>query len=505
MWRVSDGTAVLTVPGLHAGGLSSLTLLQLTDGTPCALSGGCDGALRVTALADGASRGDATDAHGGVITACCASREGGRAYSAGVDGTAKLWILTTSSGMASAPAAGSSSQWSSHLRLGATAAPDAGPMTCAELARDGTLLLTACASGCVHSWRGADLSAVHELWGHSGPVRSLALSHEHEVAVTTCADGTLRIWRLHSHAVQVGASASSGQAAHVLTVPPGPGGDVADEPTCCALSSDGSVTYVGYGSGALRAWRTSDGVCIKTCPAAPFNPAAAVPALAPAPVTAIGLAHAEDRLVAASADGTTRLVRCSDLRVTHALVGFKQGVTCVALAKDGHYVCAAGMEGVVRAWRVGAPPPLVTFSRAACLTVDARTPGCIPQNLSKAVATAVAKASKELAPGGQTRQQAAAAVKHAVGAAQASAHALAAALRDRGVAVPTGLGKPQAVYGGSDVQAPVTRFSDEVVVDPQPVGVHHDSAEPMDVPSGSQPDFVPAVFPVPRAYDATAE
>lgn len=473
---------MLTVPSLHPGGLSSLTLLQLPDATVCALSGGVDGAVRVTSLGDGTSRGDATEAHAGTVTTAAASREGGRAYTTGLDGAVRLWI------MASVAGAGSL------LRLGATALPGDGPITCAELARNSTLLFTGASSGVVRTWRGADLSAVHTMWGHAGLVRALALSHDHDVAISAAGDGTLRVWRVTSAAA--GAAAASIQAAHVLSCAPGSGGDSPDEPTEVQLTADGSVAYVGYGSGAVRAWRTADGVCLKTCVPPPHNPAALHAALAAAPVTAMSLAHAEDRMVVSSGDGTTRLLRCGDVAVTHTLFGHRDAVTCAAMSKDGHYVCAAGMEGIVRAWRVGAPPQLVTFSRAACLTIDTRTPGCIPQNLSKAVATAVAKASKELAPGSQARQQAAAAVKSAVGVAQASAHAIAAALRERGVAVPAGVGKPQGEAGGHAFPAP-PRFAEEAVISAPP-------PEPAPETAAAHPDIMPALFPVPRAYDVTS-
>jgi WD40 repeat protein len=495
VWRVQDGTAVLTVPSLHPGGLSSLTLLQLPDATVCCLSGGVDGAVRVTSLGDGTSRGDAPEAHAGTVTSAAASREGGRAYTTGVDGTVRMWIIAS---VAGGGAGGGPSGWGSSLRLGATALPGDGPITCAELARDSTLLFTGTASGVVRTWRGADLSGMHTLWGHTGPLRAVSLSHDHDVAISAAGDGTLRVWRLAAGATGGGGN----EAAQVLTCVPGNGGDTADEPTVVQLSADGSVAYVGYGSGAVRAWRTADGVVLKTCVPPPHNPAALHAALAAAPVTALALSHAEDRMVVSSGDGSTRLLRCSDLAVTHTLFGHRDAVTCAAVSKDGHYVCAAGMEGIVRAWRVGAPPQLVTFTRAACLTIDTRTPGCIPQNLSKAVATAVAKASKELAPGSQARQQAAAAMRHAVGAAQASAHAIASALRERGVAVPAGVGKPQGAGAASMAFPSPPRFAEEAVVS-APAVPHADVAPGVQSEAGGHPDVMP-MFPVPRAYDVTS-
>ena len=500
VWRVQDGTAVLTVPALHPGGLSCLALLQLPDATVCCLSGGVDGAVRVTSLGDGTSRGDAPEAHAGTVTSAAASREGGRAYTTGVDGAVRMWIIAS---VAGGGAGGGPTGWASSLRLGATALPGDGPITCGELARDSTLLFTGAASGVVRTWRGADLSAVHTLWGHTGPLRALCLSHDHDVAISAAGDGTLRVWRVAAAAI--GAGGGSTEAAQVMTCVPGSGGDSADEPTVVQLSADGSVAYVGYGSGAVRAWRTADGVCMKTCVPPPHNPAALHAALAAAPVTALALSHAEDRMVVSSGDGTTRLLRCSDLAVTHILFGHRDAVTCAAMSKDGHYVCAAGMEGIVRAWRVGAPPQLVTFSRAACLTIDTRTPGCIPQNLSKAVATAVAKASKELAPGSQARQQAAAAVKHAVGAAQASAHAIASALRERGVAVPAGVGKPAQGAGAASTAFPAPpRFAEEAVISAPAVPHAHDAPGAQSAPQAAgHPDVMP-MFPVPQAYDVTS-
>ena len=142
---------------------------------------------------------------------------------------------------------------------------------------------------------------------------------------------------------------------------------------------------------------------------------------------AVGL---DDRLAVGTADGGVRLARAGDLRPTHALWGHRHAVAAVAVSKDGRDVLAAGAEGVLRKWSVG--PPLA-FSRAACLTLDARTPGCIPGNLTKVLASLATAAGAQITPA--RRAQATAAVSAAVSAAccagRSAAAAVAAAYRER--------------------------------------------------------------------------
>ena len=403
---MADGRSLLTVPDAHAGGVSALCLLQLKDGSSSALSGGLDGSLRVHCLQEGTLRCESRGAHAGAVTAVCCARDGTRAYSVGADGVARLLLVP--SGLAAGPQAA----WQAALAVAATVAPGDGPFTADQLSHDATVLFTATAGGAAHAWRAADLSALCSFWGHSGPVRCLALSQAHDSLVTASADGSVRLWR----------TAQGGAAAQVLSVPPDSGGDSPDEPTGLASTADAAMLYVAYASGALRCWR-ADGVCLRCAP----------PAAEGQPITALALSHAEDRLAVASLDGSIRLLRCSDLVITQTLVGHKQAVTCLAFAKDGSTVTAGGMEGILRIWRVGAAAPL--FSRTACLTVNTRTPGCIPQNLSKVVQSTLSAVGKEIGPGSLRRAQAAAAVTAAVGAAQAAtssaAAAIAAAIRER--------------------------------------------------------------------------
>jgi len=353
----------------------------------CALSGGADGSLRLLALADGTPRGEAFCCHEGWVVSCAASRDGSCAYSAGADGQARLLPLPTA-----APGPGAAAGPPS-LSATASATPGEGPLTCLELAREGSLVLTCAASGALHTWRADNLHPLGSFWGHTGGVCGAALSRGGELALTLAGgqDRSVRLWR---------ASAPGAAAALMASPPPGPGGDSLDEPTCLAASGDCLAAYVGYASGALRSWRTADGVVTRTLPprAEGSSPGALRPSLLPAAVCALALSRGEDRLAVCYADGVVRLLRVTPaaFAVTHVLVGHRDALPCLRLSKDGAVCVAGGAEGCLRAWRPGGMPNLPSFSRAACLTVSSRSPGCVPANLQRVIGAAAASAGKEI-------------------------------------------------------------------------------------------------------------
>jgi hypothetical protein len=356
---------LLTVSA-HTGGVSCLVLLQLSSGSFC-LSGGAQGDVQLRALSNGALHASASELHSGRVTALAVTKDASHAYSSGGDSAIRLLLPSTSlSGVANAP-----------LACACSVLVNEGPVTLLELSHDATLLVSASASGSLHAWRAADLTPTSAFPGHAGPLSSLALPRSAELLASACpSDGSVRLWPLRG-----------GEPKQVLTAPPGEGGDRSDEPGCLAATADCGCLFVGYASGSIRAWRTVDGVCTAHRPPAECNnPAALQPTPLPAGCVAIALSHGEDRLAACFSDGCVRLLRARDLAVTHSLFGHKAAAPLVRLCKDGATVVAGGAEGCLRAWRPGGMPSLPTFSRAACLTLDSRTPGCVPQNLQRVIA-----------------------------------------------------------------------------------------------------------------------
>jgi WD40 repeat protein len=424
VWSTAYGACMVTVPHAHAGGISVLSV----DGcgasdVPLIISGGAeDGALRAWSLDDGAPRGSVA-AHTGAIVGLAAARDDVRVFTAGADGACRLWVwLEASGGSFSAMATAPPGQ-------GATA----GALTALVLNRAEDAVFTACASGGVRVLRAADLTPLRALLGHVGAVVALALSRADDVVASAGADGAVRVWR-----------AADGECTHALTAPLGDGAaPQLDTPTSVALASDGGVVYAGYASGALRAWRADTGACTHTSPPAAAAAAAAAAAGADAgaapfgaggppaaPVTVIALSRNDDRLAVGGADGGVRVLRAGDLAAVHALWGHRESITCVTITKDGREVLAGGLEGVLRKWQVG---PALGFTRAACLNVDVRNPGCIPNNLTKVLSQLATAAGTQITPA--RRAQAAAAVTAAVGAATNAATnaaaAVAAAVRER--------------------------------------------------------------------------
>jgi WD40 repeat protein len=422
VWSTAYGACLVTVPNAHAGGVGVLSVdgCSASDTTLVFSGGAADGALRAWSLDDGTGCG-AVAAHTGAVVGLTAARDDVRVFTAGADGACRLWLWLEASGGSFSPAA--------------TAPPGdgavAGPLTAMLLNRAEDTVFTACAAGGVRALRAADLSPLRAFLGHTGSVVALALSRADDLVATAGADGAVRVWR-----------ASDGECTHALTAP-AESGAALDTPTSIALASDGGVVYAGYASGALRAWRADTGACTHTSPPAAAAAAAAAAAGADAgaapfgaggplaaPVTVIALSRNDDRLAVGGADGGVRVLRAGDLAAVHALWGHRQGVTCVTITKDAREVLAGGAEGVLRKWQVG---PALGFTRAACLNVDVRNPGCIPNNLTKVLSQLATAAGTQITPA--RRAQAAAAVTAAVGAATHAATnaaaAVAAAVRER--------------------------------------------------------------------------
>jgi WD40 repeat protein len=421
IWVTAYGACSVTIPGAHAGVVNCVVADCGGPAGGVVLSGGEDGMLRAWALVDGTPRGAVEAASGGGGVLClAAARDGGRVYSGGGDGALRLWSAAAlADGGAFAP--------------GQRVEPGAGGVTHLALSRSDDALFSASASGTLQAWRASDLAPLRVLGAHPGRVVAMALSRDGSLLASACAApgaAAVHLWRIRGEAM------TAQDEPRILRAP------VDDAPTALAVSSDGAAVFCGYASGAVRAVRGRDAACTHTlAPARAVAPAeAAAVGAEPAqpqahdaplpPVTCVALSRLDDRLAVGTADGGVRLARAGDLRPTHALWGHRHAVAAVAVSKDGRDVLAAGAEGVLRKWSVG--PPLA-FSRAACLTLDTRTPGCIPSNLTRVLASLATAAGEQITPA--RRAQATAAVNAAVSAAssagRSAAAAVAAAYRER--------------------------------------------------------------------------
>jgi WD40 repeat protein len=274
----------------------------------------------------------------GGATATAWLPDGGRALSAGSDGTLRVWDLATG--------------WELQRLRG----PAKGPTRALTVSRDGRRALTGGNDHVLHLWdlqagmgtppsvswaggvglvaepggqgRFAALAAllpeeirpVRRFEGHTAAVHGAALSADGKRAVSASADGTARVWDVDTGKQQAVFRGHRGQV------------------RCVALSPDGQLAVSGGEDGVVRLWDPASGEEHRAL----TGHAGAVRCLA--------LASDGRRLLSAGQDGTVRLWDAGTGRELRRFAGHAGPVTSVAVSADVRLALSGGDEGTLRLW-----------------------------------------------------------------------------------------------------------------------------------------------------------
>ncbi|MGI6014970.1 MAG: CHAT domain-containing protein [Methanothrix sp.] len=235
-------------------------------------------------------------AHDGPVWAMAFSPDGSRALAGGVDGTARIWDV--SSGQ-------------KYLQLNHD-----GPVLAVVFSPDGSRALTGGVDGTARIWDASSGQEVHRL-AHDDSVWAVVFSPDGSRALTGSDDGTARIW-----------DASSGQEVHKLPHD--------SSVWTVAFSLDGSKVLTGSDDGTARIWDASSG--------------REVHKLAhDGPVLAVVFSPDGSRVLTGSDDGTARIWDVSSGREVYWLA-HDDSVRAVAFSPDGSKALTGSDDGTARIW-----------------------------------------------------------------------------------------------------------------------------------------------------------
>lgn len=195
-----------------------------------------------------------------------------------------------------------------------------GPVLCAALSADASLLAAGTVRGHVKVWRVADRAPMLDVQLHVGSVWGVALNARGDLAVSGGADGTVRLWDV-----------PNGRCLAIL-------GSHAGGVRGVALSGDGQRVASAGLDGTVRLWNVQSGA------------AAVVLEGHTAQVWSVALSADGQRIVSGGADRTVRLWGADTGRCLAIMEGHTTGVRGVALSAEGDAVVSGGADGTVRVW-----------------------------------------------------------------------------------------------------------------------------------------------------------
>jgi WD40 repeat protein/serine/threonine protein kinase len=265
------------------------------------------------------------EGHADQVLAVAVDGTGGRALSAGLDATLRVWDLaarrleTTFSGHGGA----------------ATSVAFAGPGRAVSGGRDRTVRLWDLRTG----------RSVAVLEGHDETVAAVDATADGSRAVSGSWDGTIRLWDLRRPAVR---RVFEGHGAHVAGV---------------RLSPDGQVIASAGWDGTARLWDVESGSALGTLAGHEGT------------VTAVAL-HADGRQVATGGeDRTVRLWDARTRRAGHVLRGHEGEITGLVFTPDGRFLASSSRDRTVRVWDLRQGAAVRTLSHPALVLGLALTPG----------------------------------------------------------------------------------------------------------------------------------
>ena len=326
------------VLGRHAGEVSAVAV-GVADGTPVAVSGSRDGAVRVWDLRTGAATGEPLAGHTGPVDAVAVGvADGSPVAVGGRDGTVRVWDLRTGA-VRGEPPAGHTGE----VTAVAVGEADGTPVAVSG-SRDGTVRVWDLRTGAAHGKPPA---------GHTSRVTAVAVgvADGTPVAVSSSYDGTIRVWDLRTGAAHGKPLVHRGVLSRLLH---GHGDVYRRIVEAVAVGDvDGTPVAVSGGlGGTVRVWDLRTG-------AARGEPLANL--TGPVDAVAVGEVDGTPVAVSGSYDGT---VQVWDLRTGAARgepvrsAGHASWVTAVAVGEaDGTPVAVSGSyDGTVQVWdlRTGA-------------------------------------------------------------------------------------------------------------------------------------------------------
>ncbi|MPY70329.1 MAG: c-type cytochrome [Alphaproteobacteria bacterium] len=237
--------------------------------------------------------------HGGMVRALAISPDGNRVLSGSFDYTARLWDFSDQSQIA---------ELNEHF----------GPINSVAYAPGGASVATASDDGTAIVWDVAAKTPRFTLRGHDGKVMAVAFSPDGALIATGGWDRTVRLW-----------DAGTGSPLRTLEHPA--------DLTALRFTGDGRL-IAGARDGALRVWRTRDGVQTGEMKGHDWV------------VTQIAVSPDGSRVLSAGTDGTVRLWDMAALTELAALRGHEGPVSGVAFSPDGLGAISGGSDGAIVLW-----------------------------------------------------------------------------------------------------------------------------------------------------------
>jgi len=279
--------------------------------------------------------------HTDAVLSVSAAPDGALLASGSLDGTVKLWRVTSASELASltghagpvpsvafSPDAtrlasasydGSVRLWDLDRRAATVLGRSDGKMLCVAFAGQGDRVAAGDDEGRVHLWDVAAGGAPRAFDGGSAQTMCLAFDPAGERLATGGEDGAVRVWDLAGGRL-------AGFAAHAESI------------TSIAWAPDGSRLATCSIDKVIRLWNPTSGERLAECSGHE------------APVFAVAFAPAGDWLVSGSHDRTVRLWDTSTGRAVTVCRGHTETVYSVAVSRDGAWLASASKDGTVRLW-----------------------------------------------------------------------------------------------------------------------------------------------------------
>jgi WD40 repeat protein len=285
------------------------------DGRLLALSNAA-GRVLVRSVADGATLREI--AHEGGATAVAFSPDAGRLFTAGYDGSVRIWRIDG-------------------RLLGALRGAQ-GTVWSIDLSPDGTRLAAAGEDRLIRIWTLGSGTAPMVLRGHERNVWEVRFSPDGRRIASGSFDATARIW-----------DAGTGRPLRVLR-------GHSEAIVGLDFSPDGRLIATGGDDSAIRLWRTEDGALVRTITSDrhvhKLDFSADGRWIASAGRARAGLAWFWHAVTGAGGDATpVNLWRVADGARVQALP-HPEDVMYVALAPDGRRLVSSGEDGIVRLWQL---------------------------------------------------------------------------------------------------------------------------------------------------------
>ena len=251
-----------------------------------------------------------------------------------------------------------------------------GAVLAVAMAGDESRLYTGAADKVVRAFKGDDLTVLGKFEGHGGGVSALAVAPDDKSVYAGDDDWKIRVWDVaagkatatwEGHTAGVTAlvvspdgtwlySASRDRTVRIwdvakhkelITIPGHPG-----EVLALALSPKGDVLYTGGRDANVRAFDASTGAAKGTW--ATKHAAVTALALSPDGATLYVGGDAKSVEALATADGKAG--------PSYELAG-EQGLSSIAVTRDGRWIVGGSGDGVVRLWRQGRPAAVWTSGK----------------------------------------------------------------------------------------------------------------------------------------------